>query len=69
MQLIKIYKVRTGGMFHGTTYIICAENKQEAINLIYIEENEKVADDDVEEATLDRSGIIASGDFHWMYSK
>lgn len=65
----KFFKVRTGGMFHGTTYIICAEDKKEVIHIMKEQEDEIISDNEVEEIELKESGIVASGEFNWLYHK
>ena len=64
----KIYKVRTGGWFHGKTYIISAPNIAEAKDIMKTEGVENLNDDDFEKINLSKLGLIASGDFHWLYN-
>lgn len=62
-----IFKIRTGGMFHGTTYIIVADNKIEAIKIMLEKYDEDVSDDEIEQIILDKSRVVASGQFYWLY--
>ena len=65
----KIFKVRTGGLFHGITYIVCAYNKKEVIDIMKEQEDEIISKNEIEKIELKKSGIVASGEFHWMYHK